>query len=339
MTTGKELASSVVVPVLATKPLLWLGSKVFHEYVPIFMLHRFACPEHGIRGHETSFLRWALEYLRKKRFNFVTVDSIAEAIRGGRPLPPRSVAFSLDDGYWDQAEEGGRLFAQFDCPATYYVTTGFINGENWFWDAKVEYVVEQSEPERLNMLATTIGTEFKPTVDRRTLASDLIALLKDCDISTMSRKIGQWATELQVEVPEKAPERDKPITWSRLRDLQRMGMKIGAHTYSHPILSNESDDMSRDEIRRSQDDLVENLGECSDVFCYPVGRDQDFGRREENFVEELGFVGAVSAVPLPVNQTRKSLLFSMPRFGFPNSKKNLIQYATYIEAMKGRLRA
>ena len=339
MTTGKELVSSVVVRGLASKPLLWFGSKVFHEYVPIFMLHRFSCPELGIRGHETSFLRWALEYLRKKRFNFVTVDSIAEAIRDGRPLPLRSVAFSLDDGYWDQAEAGGRLFAQFDCPATYYVTTGFIDGENWFWDAKVEYIVERCGPERLNMLAMSIGTKFEPTVERRTVVSDLIALLKDCDISTMNKKIGQWATVLQVDVPEKVPERDKPISWGRLKDLQRMGMKIGAHTHSHPILSNEVDEKSRDEIRRSKDDLAEKLGEYSNVFCYPVGRDQDFGQREEKFVEELGFAGAVSAVALPVNRSRKGFRFSMPRFGFPNSKKNLIQYATYIEAMKGRLRA
>lgn len=339
MQKGKEFIASSIVRAFGVRPSIWLGSKLFPSYVPIFMLHRFACPSLDVSGHDASFLRWALEYLRKRRFNFVSIEAIATAMRDDEPLPPRSIAFSLDDGYWDQVEAGARIFAMYDCPATYFVATGFIDGHYWPWDAKVEYAVNNSSDDAFSAVCNRMLGRSASSAGRKDLIANMVAELKTCNFETINLKIDEWANGLEVQIPEKAPDRDAPTSWNRLRDLLRMGLQVGPHSYSHPILSQETEQVSRYEIGKSRNDLRRQIDECSNVFCYPVGRQQDFGDREEQIVEGLGFIGAVSAIPGTVNRKDANCLYSMPRYGFPDTKKNLIQYASWIEVLKGKIRA
>lgn len=327
-----------LVRVLGTRPFLSLGEKIVGNTVPIFMLHRFASPSLGVDGHDPDFLRWALEYLRSNKFNFVSVEDVAKSLRGQCVLPPRPVAFSLDDGFCDQADIGGRIFADYDCPATYFVTTGFANNEIWFWDSKVEYMLDQCDDRNLERLDYRFRSFGEMQTSRKELAIKMIRNLKSQSLEDINKTLKGWSEQLEVELPEKAPEKFAPASWGTLDEIQRFGMKIAPHTYSHPLLSREEDDVSSNEIARSADDLQNHLGDYSNVFAYPVGRAEDFGNREERFVEQLGFLGAVSAIPGSVDRSCRDSLFSMPRFGFPDTKKDLIQYASWIEAFKSRIR-
>ena len=93
------------------------------------MMHRMACHNTGGEGHEPDLLRFSLEFLHKHNFNFVTIDDIAHAVAAGNTLPPKSIAFTIDDGYFDQVDIAADIFAEYDCPATFYVSTGFVSGD------------------------------------------------------------------------------------------------------------------------------------------------------------------------------------------------------------------
>ncbi|WP_405230017.1 polysaccharide deacetylase family protein [Lentisalinibacter sediminis] len=328
-----------LVRILGTRPFLTLGEKMIGFNVPIFVLHRFACTSLGINGHDPIFVRWALEYLRRKKFNFVSVEDVVKCLRGECTLPSRPVAVSVDDGFWDQAAVGARLFAEFDCPATYFVTTGFINKENWFWGSKVEFLLDQCDYRNTSRLHLDLDNSKEWPLRREVLEDEMIRALKLKSLDCINSTLNDWARELDVELPEEAPDKFAPASWASLRDLQKRGMKIGPHTYSHPILSRQNSNESRDEIARSASDLSNRLGQYSNVFCYPVGRAEDFGLREQRFAEDHGFLGAVSAIPGSVDWSCRRQLFSIPRFGFPNTKKDLIQYASWIEAVKSRFRS
>jgi len=76
-------------------------------------------------------------------------------------------------------------------------------------------------------------------------------------------------------------------------------MTISAHTMDHPILSNESDQDAKREIRESLEELSMALGEEAKYFSYPNGSRLDFGTREQkilrqenvklSFTDEMGF--------------------------------------------------
>src|SRR5205814_226357 len=85
-------------------------------------------------------LRTTLEYLRAQGFYFLSIDELINSLRERRPLPRRAVAFTVDDGYFDFAERGARVFAEFDCPVSMFLVTGFLDGELWLWWDKVRYL-------------------------------------------------------------------------------------------------------------------------------------------------------------------------------------------------------
>ncbi|WP_225737308.1 polysaccharide deacetylase family protein [Dyella acidiphila] len=64
----------------------------------------------------------------------------------------------------------------------------------------------------------------------------------------------------------------KPLmTSTQLRAWHAGGMEIGAHTRSHPRLTQCNDAQLRDEIAGSKADLEDHLGAPVTQFCYPYG--------------------------------------------------------------------
>lgn len=319
-------------------PLTSLGSNLYRDNVPVFMLHRMACRDLGVNGHDPELIRESLSFLRKKNFNFITIDDVAKAITSGKSLPPNSVAFTLDDGYFDQIDIATDIFAEFDCPATFYVSTGFIAGDLWYWNDKIEYLVQHCPSEHITAL-TGLYPHLNLNGKTRQQITDVIT--EDATLKTLSEmedKAKEVATKVGIDLPLSAPEKYKPTSWLKLKEIEKRGMVIGAHTYSHCILSRESDARSKFEIERSCEDLNAHIKYPSQVFCYPVGRMHDFGEREVSYVKELGYISATSSVPGAVNIKKRDSLFAIPRFSFPDSREDFFQYATWIESFKTQLR-
>lgn len=85
------------------------------------------------------------------------------------------------------------------------------------------------------------------------------------------------------------------IGWERMGELDREEtLRFEAHTVTHPNLLDLDDGDARREIVASKRELEEKLGRPVEVFCYPAGL---FTARERGFVEEAGFVAAVSCEP------------------------------------------
>ncbi|MBN1477294.1 polysaccharide deacetylase family protein [Candidatus Sumerlaeota bacterium] len=87
-------------------------------------------------------------------------------------------------------------------------------------------------------------------------------------------------------------EHDWPVmTWDQIRTCREAGHSIGAHTVTHPHLSELPRDEARREMAESKDTLEERLGEEVRWLCYPFG---SFTPETEAIAREVGFRGAVS---------------------------------------------
>lgn len=332
------MIKKLIINSLTKGPLTKLGSKLYRFNVPIFMLHRMTCRDLGVNGHDPELIRKSLAFLRRNNFNFVTIDDVAKAVLNGESLPLNSIAFTLDDGYFDQIDTATDIFAEFDCPATYYVSTGFIAGDLWYWNDKIEYLVEHCPPE---CITTLISLYPHLNLNGKTRQQITALITEDATSKTLSEmecKVKEVAIKIGVDLPLSVPEKYKPTSWSKLIEIEKRGMVVGAHTYSHCILSRETDERSKFEIERSFKDLNTQLEFPSQVFCYPVGRVQDFGQREVNFVREVGYISATSSVPGAVDVRERSSLYALPRFCFPETEADFLQYATWLESFKSQFR-
>lgn len=323
---------------LSLNPLLTLGNKLYGHKTPIFMLHRMTSSALGVKGHDPALLRFSLEFLRKHKFNLVTIDDIAHSVKTQTPLPAKSVAFTLDDGYFDQVDIATDIFSEFDCPATFYVTTGFVDSDLWFWSDKIQFIVENCNAQQLGQLSALfpkLPSDFK---SKESFTSQVNEELKLCSLGEINRLINTAADMSGIAVPSVAPEKYRATSWADLRKVEKRGMMVGAHTHSHPVLSREDDETSKNEIERSTLDVRKQLQAPSKVFCYPVGRLQDFKQREVDCVKRLGYIAGVTSEPGAMSMHAEERLFSMPRFSYPDTKGDFIQYATWIESFKNQLR-
>jgi peptidoglycan/xylan/chitin deacetylase (PgdA/CDA1 family)/GT2 family glycosyltransferase len=90
------------------------------------------------------------------------------------------------------------------------------------------------------------------------------------------------------------PPNYRILAWEQVLEMKNHGMVFGAHTTRHQRLSSLPAHESRQAMENSIATIREKLGIDSVPFAYPYGRRGDYGRREENYLTELGVKFAFS---------------------------------------------
>jgi peptidoglycan/xylan/chitin deacetylase (PgdA/CDA1 family) len=70
-------------------------------------------------------------------------------------LPRGAVAITFDDGYADNLHVAAPILKRFDVPATLFITTGYLDRPEFWWD----------ELGRLLLLSSSLPFEFDVTID------------------------------------------------------------------------------------------------------------------------------------------------------------------------------
>jgi peptidoglycan/xylan/chitin deacetylase (PgdA/CDA1 family) len=336
---AKELLLKVLAFPGVTKGL----ARLTNTQIGIFMLHRFSVPDLGISGHKAAALRRNLAYLRKNRYQLLPVGEIFERLSRGEVLN-RTVAFTIDDGYFDHAEIAAPLFAEFDCPVTCFVATGFLDRKVWFWWDRLTYIFETTR--RSDLTARLSGSEFKYRWDNqdscKQACMNLNLRCQDASEEDRLACIEDLSRQSDVQLPAHAPSRFAPMTWDQARNLETRGVSFGPHTVTHPVLGTTSGNQSEWEITESWARLKAEVRHPVPVFCYPNGRSRDVGEREISAVGRLGLSGGLMAHPGDLDQIAYRMSnvvrYRAPRFSYEDPLADLLQCLSGVEGLKARLR-
>jgi peptidoglycan/xylan/chitin deacetylase (PgdA/CDA1 family) len=255
------------------------------------------------------------------------------------------VAFTLDDGYADQAEVAAPIFAEFECPATIFVTTGFLDGALWFWWDQITYAFDASARERIVVELDRGPQTFDLGApgSRNGAARRFIALCKSVADVEKQEMIRRLARAAEVDLPSQPPEQYAPMSWEQLTRWESRGISFGPHTVTHPILARADDAESRREIVESWRRLQSKAGSPAAIFCYPNGQPNDFGEREVETLQEIGLAGAVTGTPgyadrPAAGQAGRGDQFRVPRFAYHDDLRSTLQYLNGLEYLKQKLR-
>lgn len=326
-------------------PLRNALERLTHNRATILMLHRFAVPDVGVNGVEPDDLRKTLAYLRREGYHLLGLPEIFNRLAGrGEPLT-KAVAFTIDDGYFDHVDIAAPLFAEYDCPVTTFVCTGFADRQLWMWWDKIEFIFENTDRRELTVAfdqGDPLSYSWSDSIQRGHVQFDFIEACKRVSDSAKHVGIKQLAESAGVELPEQAPDRYAPLDWEAMRRAEDSGMRFAPHTVTHPVLSRTSDEQSKQEITGSKIRLAEEARYCEDIFCYPNGQAGDFGVREYNTLRTLGFQGAVvgyAGYGEPKHfEMADDQCFQVNRFSYSSDLQNTIQCVTGFERLKANLR-
>ena len=314
-----------------------------HGNAVIFMLHRLADPDRGVPGFEPDLLRTLLAFLRRKRYQVIDLHQALERLRGDGPPLRRAVVFTMDDGYVEQANIAGPVFAEFDCPVTTFLATGFLDGATWFWWDQIDYVFAKTR--RRDVAVEIHGARHRYLLEDAHQAQSaqvrFTARCKEIPDTARETAVRSLAAAAEVDLPSRAPARYAPMSWDQVRSAERRGMTFGPHTVTHPVLSRTDDLQSRFEIDHSWTRLKTEARSPVPVFAYPNGRSSDFGAREIETLREIGLESACTCIPAYATPRRFRLpngSFNIPRFAPPDSIPYLIQFVSGLERLKLLLR-
>jgi peptidoglycan/xylan/chitin deacetylase (PgdA/CDA1 family) len=335
-----EPLQRVLLKTLTTPALTPLFAPFMRNRATIFCLHRLHDVDRGTPGHDLQTLRAILARLRRERYALVGLEDLFRGLGEGDQRMSRAVAFTLDDGYVDQAELAGRVFGEFDCPATVFVVTGFLDGQLWLWWDRIEYILRHATRPMLEVELG--GSVLRYTADEgggyRSAQADFTERCKQVPDEEKEAAILRLVAAAEVDVPKRPPPDYAPMSWADLRACEQRGLTFGPHTVTHPVLSRTSDDRSHCEITQSWTRLAREARAPLPIFCYPGGQPWEYGPRERATVRELGAIGAVAGLQMHVTsrvfQRDPDARFEVPRFGYPADPRAVLQYASGLERVK-----
>jgi peptidoglycan/xylan/chitin deacetylase (PgdA/CDA1 family) len=311
----------------------------------VFCLHRFADPDLGNEGHDLAALRRNLAFLRRHRVPVVSLSDLVTTLERGEQPRPGTVVFTIDDGYADFANAAAPIFAEFDCPATVFVVTGFLDGGLWLWWDRIEYIFRETDRTgiALDIEGVPYRGQWSTPRERQSEAERLAEALEAISDESKQRILAEIATTLEVTPPETPPARFAAMSWDDARRCERMGVTFGPHTVTHPILSRVSDDAAAFEIRESWRRLREQMAAPTSVFCYPNGGAPTFGERERRLVRDGGLRAAVTTARRYVTQKEfaagADARFVLPRFAYYDDLPHFAQPVSGVERVKSMVRA
>ena len=288
----------------------------------IAMYHNFSGPNASDPDAlNVEGIRRQFEYLRR-HFQVVPLLELAERLASGRKFDRCSVALTIDDGRRSCYEFLFPLMKEFKFPATFFVVSSFIRGEDWIWTDKVLWLSEQSRtPDELapGKLESVFRSLNRMRPEERNARIEAMA-------SSLDKSVG-----VTISIPKNAPAKYSPCSWSELREMADSGlMEIGSHTVTHPILSSVTDEESFEELTRSRAQIEEGIGRSVRSFCFPNGMPGDFRPSQVRQVADAGYDCSVIAQFGMVSDS--SDRYQMPRIGMAR-KSSPEEIAKYLDGI------
>lgn len=230
-------------------------------------------------------MRWV-----KANFDVLPLPEAVRALREDR-LPRRALCITFDDGYADNYTLALPILRRLGLPATFFVATGFLDGGCMFNDVVVE-AVRHAPGADLDLDDLTLGRHPLGSNEQRgRTIGRILARLKYFEL--------ERRREIALEIARRAGARvptDLMMSSDQVRALHAAGMAVGAHTVTHPILSEIPAARARHEMAASRARLEHIIGAPVRLFAYPNGTPRrDYHAEHAALAHELGFDAAVSS--------------------------------------------
>lgn len=211
-------------------------------------------------------------------YKFISIEEIESYYYAGREFN-NCCHICFDDGDKTFYDNAFPVLKKENVPATLFVSPKVIMEGTNYWFQEVDYIRG-----RIN------DTLFKKTMCEvincnyeKISEYTIFAIFKSMKLKDIFKVIDAAKQKYDIKI-----NKEYNIKEEELDALNKSGIiAIGAHTMSHPILSNENDEDMEKEIQESVEILSMMLNKKTKYFAYPNGESQlDYGPQEQEKLME-----------------------------------------------------
>jgi peptidoglycan/xylan/chitin deacetylase (PgdA/CDA1 family) len=277
-----------------------------------------AKPKAGLQGMERQF-----RTLRRVA-NVVPLQTAIADLAAGRPLPPRAVAVTFDDGYRDNLTLAVPMLEALGLPATFFLVPGLLSNAVMPWWEVISWAVMNSSRARLEWEGNSWA--LADDRERRAAMSHLHRTLKQRNRSARDEAVERLADELAPRTPRPSAD-DMFLDWDEAAELDSRGFAIGSHSSAHAILSRENGGEQTRDLTDARRALQDRLSIAADLLAYPNGTEADYDTATLTAAQAAGHTAAVTTregfnfADTPVMELRRIVIY--PERGLTDLLVNL----------------
>ena len=227
----------------------------------------------------------------KSQLDLITPDDVPRVLAHRRG---RYALITFDDGYKDNYEIAFPILKAESVPATFFITTGFVDLPRVPWWDEVAWMVRTSRQDRIELSGWVPASVSFDEPDREAAVRTLLGAYKTMTAESTDRYLDAIAEASGAGRCGKDEGNSFWMNWDMLREMKGAGMTVAGHTVTHSILARAPREKQRDEIFECGTRLAEEMGEPMRYFSYPVGKPNSFNSVTQDCLREAGVQYAFS---------------------------------------------
>jgi peptidoglycan/xylan/chitin deacetylase (PgdA/CDA1 family) len=275
-----------------------MGAVRKNHSVGILFYHRFSS-----RGSEESLVSHldAREFRKqirhvKRWYRIVDMDQIARELEVGTNFRSPAIAITIDDGYVNNFTDAYPVIRDERVPALIYLTTGFIGTTKATWvDDLMDVILNSREKQ---VLLSCYGREecydLSTRAAKKCAFRRLFRLMLYLEHDRKERLLAELAEKCGAHLTGGDCGRRRMLNWEEVAEMAEHGVRFGAHTVRHVVLTTVERNRAKEEILQSRVHIEARMGTPVEHFAVPNGKEQDFSPELREYCREIGMKTVVS---------------------------------------------
>ena len=237
----------------------------------------------------------------KEKMEPVSLREMVNSLQNNKPIQD-AIAITFDDSYRNVFENAVPILAKYEIPATFFITTGFLDTDKLYWTDLLENIINKTTKNELkNELFQEISCssfiienkkqKINALLDTKTKMKELNPADRDTIIKLIIKELGD-------PIDYNFIANYKNLKSSQIKEIDQHDLfDIGGHSVNHEILSWLDDKNLYYEVNQCLDDLKKIVNHPIDLFSYPEGQHDHFN---DTVIDVLQTAG-VNICPTAIN--------------------------------------
>jgi peptidoglycan/xylan/chitin deacetylase (PgdA/CDA1 family) len=273
---------------------------VHRHTVPVLMLHG-VLPDADARPFNLTGKFISPEKLEvflariARMFKVMDMKALVEGISSNRKFE-NQLLITFDDGYQNVHDHAFLLLHRMGLPFTVFVTTGYVDTRALLWADMVEFAIFHAKKALLPRGILPVEHSLSAPRDRFAAAMLIKELLKRQPVDEAGRLVKSLFAQVDVDPEDPRLSAVRFLSSQGIKQMAAAGVTFGGHSVTHPILSRESRERTRVEVRQCKETLEKITQGPVTCFAYPNGRRGDFNTAVKHELAQAGYALAFTTI-------------------------------------------
>tara|TARA_B100001093_G_C26854307_1_gene1026661 strand:- start:2425 stop:3336 length:912 start_codon:yes stop_codon:yes gene_type:complete len=229
----------------------------------------------------------------------VSLNDYIESLSEVGSLPSNSFSITFDDGFENNFSIAAPILRNYEVPATFYLTSDFIDYNAMSWIDKIEFCFENYRPKEINLPWSQKTSLLSDLLSEKKILNEIRKNVKGDFHFASNDLVRSIYDQCMKPIPTSSNDPlDLKMNWNQVEELSAESLfSFGGHTKTHSILSYLDSHRMKDEIDSSINTIINKTSiQKVSHFSYPEGFAGSFNDETISHLKSRGIICSPTAV-------------------------------------------